>query len=87
MILKFKIKWLTLNHIVLYCNYRVTKRNEMNTLENKIAILNIASFLTSNGFDDLAMELESQTVCEVTIKTDCGCFRLDVAGIDIESFE
>lgn len=56
-------------------------------MENKVAILNIASFLTSDKFDDLAMELASQTVCEVTIKTDCGCFRLDVAGIDIESFE
>lgn len=56
-------------------------------MENKIAILNIASFLTSNRFNELAMELESQTVCEVTIKTDCGCFKLEVAGIDIDSFE
>lgn len=56
-------------------------------MENKVAILSIASFLTSDKFDDLAIELASQTVCEVTIKTDCGCFMLEVAGIDIESFE
>lgn len=56
-------------------------------MENKIAILNIASFLTSDKFDNLAMDLESQTVCEVTIKTDSGYFKLDVAGIDIDSYE
>lgn len=87
MILKFKIKRLTLNYIVLYCDYIVTKRKEMNTLENKVAILNIASFLTSSGFDELVMELEAHTICEVMIKTDGGYFKLDVAGIDVDSFE
>lgn len=56
-------------------------------MENKVAILNIASFLTSNGFDELVMELESHTICEVMIKTDSGYFKLDVAGIDVDSFE
>lgn len=62
------------------------KRKELNALENKIAILNIASFLNNDEFNKLAMELEAHTLCEVMIKTDCGEFTLEVSDIDLGDF-
>lgn len=55
-------------------------------MDSSVAILKIASFLKNDEFNNLAMELEAHTVCEVMIKTDCGEFTLEVSDIDLGDF-